>query len=128
MKNPKSISDRQKFIASAKNSKILTRKCKDCSTIMLATILYCEKCHGKNFKLIEYPGSGYVTTFTIHTVPPEGFEDVDSYAWVVFTLDDILVRASGFLPHIKKPSDLPIGSKVNVQGFDEKHGLVLKKL
>jgi uncharacterized OB-fold protein len=119
---------REKFIASAKNSKILTRKCKDCSTIMLATILYCEKCHGKNFNLIEYPGRGYVTTFTIHTVPPEGFEDVDSYAWVVFTLDDILLRASGFLPNIKKPSDLPIGSKVKVHGFDEKHGLVLKKL
>jgi uncharacterized OB-fold protein len=128
LNNSTSINVREKFIASAKKSKILTRKCKDCNTINLATILYCEKCHGKNFNLIEYPGEGYVTTFTIHTVPPEGFEDVESYAWVVFTLDDILVRASGFLPNIKKPSDLPIGSKVNVQGFDEKHGLVLKKL
>ncbi|MDW3629961.1 MAG: nucleotide-binding protein [Nitrososphaeraceae archaeon] len=128
MNNPKNIGVREKFIASAQNSKILARKCNDCNTIMLATILYCEKCHGKKFNLIEYPGKGSVNTFTIHTVPPEGFEDVDSYAWVIFTLDDILLRASGFLPDIKKPSDLPIGSRIKVKGFDEKHGLVLKKL
>ena len=95
---------------------------------MLATVLYCEKCHGKKFNLIEYPGKGYVDTFTIHTVPPEGFEDVESYAWVVFTIDDKLLRTSGFLPNIKKPSDLPIGTEVEVNGFDEKHGLILKKL
>ena len=128
MNNPNNIGVREKFIASAQNSKILARKCNDCNTIMLATILYCEKCHGKKFNLIEYPGTGSVNTFTIHTVPPEGFEDVDSYAWVIFTLDDILLRASGFLPDIKKPSDLPIGSRIKVKGFDEKHGLVLKKL
>ena len=119
---------REKFIASAQNSKILARKCNDCSTIMLDTILYCEKCHGKKFTLIEYDGRGNVNTFTIHTVPPEGFEDVDSYAWVVFTLDDALLRVSGFLPEIKQPSDLPIGSKVRVNGFDKKHGLLLKKI
>jgi hypothetical protein len=128
LNNPKSTGVREKFIASAQNSKILARKCSNCNTIMLATILYCEKCHGKKFNLIEYPGRGYVNTFTIHTVPPEGFEDIDSYAWVVFTLDDILLRASGFLPDIKKPSDLPIGSKVKVHGFDQKHGLILEKL
>lgn len=128
MKNVTSVGVREKFISSAQNSKILARKCKDCNTIMLATILYCEKCHGKKFNLIEYPGKGYVDTFTIHTVPPEGFEDVESYAWVVFTVDDILLRASGFLPGIKKPSDLPIGSEVEVNGFDKKHGLVLKKI
>jgi uncharacterized protein len=37
------------------------------------------------------------------------------------------VRASGFLPGIESPKDLPIGSKVKVKGFDPKHGLVLQK-
>ena len=119
---------REKFIESARDSKILAKKCDDCSTIRIATVLYCENCHGSKYNLLEYPGIGYVNTFTIHTVPPEGFEDVDGYAWVVFTLDDVSIRASGFLPGIKKPADLPIGSKVKVNGFDEKHGLVLKKL
>jgi uncharacterized protein len=119
---------REKFIESAQESKIIAKRCNDCSTIRIATVLYCEKCHGKKYNSIEYPGIGYVNTFTIHTVPPEGFEDVDSYAWVVFNLDEVSIRASGFLPGIKKPADLPIGSKVKVTGFDEKHGLVLKKL
>ena len=119
---------REKFIESADDFKILAMKCDDCSTIRIATVLYCENCHGRKYNLIEYPGIGYVNTFTIHTVPPDGFEDVDGYAWVVFTLDDVSIRASGFLPGIKKPADLPIGSKVKVTGFDEKHGLVLKKL
>jgi uncharacterized OB-fold protein len=119
---------REKFIESARDSNILAKKCDDCSTIRIATVLYCENCHGSKCNLLEYPGIGYVNTFTIHTVPPEGFEDVDGYAWVVFTLDDVSIRASGFLPGIKKPADLPIGSKVKVNGFDERHGLVLKKL
>ena len=119
---------REKFIASANKSKILVKKCDNCGTVVLETILYCENCQGNKFTLIEYDGVGVVNTFTIHTVPPDGFEDVDSYAWVVFTLDDIPLRVSGFLPGIKQPADLPIGSKVNVVGFDKKHGLVLKKL
>ena len=128
MTNLNSSGVREKFKKSAQESKILVKRCDDCSTIRIATILYCENCHGRKYNLIEYPGMGYVDTFTIHTVPPEGFEDVDGYAWVVFTLDDVSIRASGFLPGIKKPADLPIGSKVKVTEFNEKHGLVLKKL
>jgi hypothetical protein len=119
---------REKFITSANKSKILTRKCDNCGTVILETILYCEKCQGNKFTLIEYDGIGIVNTFTIHTVPPEGFEDVESYAWVVFTLDNIPLRISGFLPGIKQPAELPIGSKVQVIRFDKKHGLVLKKV
>ena len=128
MSNPIHRGVREKFIASAEKSKILARKCDDCGTVILETVLYCEKCQGNKFTLIEHDGIGMVNTFTIHTVPPEGFEDVESYAWVVFTLDNIPLRISGFLPGIKQPADLPIGSKVQVIGFDKKHGLVLKKV
>ncbi|MGD1835694.1 MAG: Zn-ribbon domain-containing OB-fold protein [Nitrososphaeraceae archaeon] len=119
---------REQFIQSANNSKILSKKCLKCQHVMLETILYCEKCNNNKFELVEYNGTGTVNTFTIHSVPPEGFDDVQSYAWVVFTLDDINFRVSGFLPGIQKPADLPIGSKVKVIGFDEKHGLTLKKI
>jgi uncharacterized OB-fold protein len=105
----------------------LGRKCDNCGTVNLETILYCENCQHNKFTMIEYNGVGTVNTFTIHAVPPEGFDDVDSYAWVVFTIDGIPLRVSGFLPGIKKPADLPIGSKVKVVGFDKKHGLLLKK-
>ena len=53
--------------------------------------------------------------------------DAGSYAWVVFKVDGAQLRASGFLPGIKTPADLPIGSKVRVTGYDAKHGLMLQK-
>ena len=128
LSNPISTGVREKFISSALKSKILARKCDDCGTVILETVLYCEKCQGNKFTIIEYDGIGVVNTFTIHTVPPEGFEDVDSYAWVIFTLDNVPLRVSGFLPGIKLPAELPIGSKVRVNGFDNKHGLLLTKI
>lgn len=119
---------REKFISSAKNSKILVMRCTNCKTIILETMVYCTKCQNNKFDVIELDGIGKVITFTIHAVPPEGFDDVESYAWVVFSLEGAPIRVSGFLPGIKSPSDLPIGSKVKVAGFDEKHGLVIKKI
>jgi uncharacterized protein len=46
---------------------------------------------------------------------------------VVFKLDSAPLRASGLLPGIKTPADLPIGTKVRVAGYDPKHGLMLQK-
>ncbi len=117
---------RHKFIESANNSKILANKCKKCNHIMLETVLFCEKCFSKDFSLIEFPSVGTVETFTIQAVAPEGFEDVDSYAWVVFQLESAPIKASGFLPGIKTPEDLPLGTRVQVKGFN-KHGLILEK-
>jgi hypothetical protein len=42
-------------------------------------------------------------------------------------LKDEPIKASGFLSNISTSNDLPIGSKVRVTGFDERHGLLLKK-
>ncbi len=94
---------------------------------MLETVLYCEKCSGGKFEYTELEGAGTVVTYTIQAVAPEGFEDAGSYAWVVFKVDNAHLRASGFLPGIKAPADLPIGTKVRVKGFDAKHGLLLEK-
>ena len=94
---------------------------------MLETMYYCSGCSSSDFEFVELPGIGTVVTHTIQAVAPEGFEDINSYAWVVFKLQDAPISASGFLPGIKKPADLPIGSRVKVEGFDKKHGLLLKK-
>ena len=95
---------------------------------MLETVYYCPVCSKSDFELVEFDGLGTVVTHTIQAVAPEGFEDLDSYAWVVFNVDNTIIRASGFLPGIKVPADLPIGSKVKVTGYDKKHGLSLQKL
>lgn len=127
MKN-ESIQTQNKFIDSAIKGKILVNKCRNCGQLMLETVYYCPVCSKSDFELVEFDGIGTVVTHTIQAVAPEGFEDLDSYAWVVFNVDNTPIRASGFLPGIKVPADLPIGSKVKVTGHDKKHGLSLQKL
>lgn len=118
---------RDKFIAAANRKKILAHKCAKCGHLMLETVLFCEKCSASKFEHAELEGSGTVVTYTIQAVAPEGFEDAGSYAWVVFKIDNTSLRASGFLPGVSTPKDLPIGTKVRVAGFDQKHGLMLQK-
>jgi len=120
-------SSHQKFIEAANRKKILAHKCTNCGRLMLETVLFCEKCSGSKFEHTELDGAGTVVTYTIQAVAPEGFEDAGSYAWVVFKIDNSQLRASGFLPGIKTPADLPIGTRVRVAVFDPKHGLMLQK-
>src|SRR3989442_15903456 len=121
------LSPREKFITAARRQKLLSNKCSRCGHLMLVTVYYCEKCFSHTFESIELEGIGKVVTYTIQAVAPEGFEDAGSYAWVVFKIDNSQLRASGFLPGIKTPAELPIGTRVRVAGFDPKHGLMLKK-
>ena len=123
----KNSSTHERFIQAANNGKILANKCKNCGMVMLETMYYCSECSKSDFEFIELPGIGTVVTHTIQAVAPEGFEDVSSYAWVVFKLQDAPISASGFLPGIKTPADLLIGSTVKVKGYDAKHGLTLEK-
>jgi uncharacterized protein len=125
LSTPKSTMER--FIEAANRKKILAQKCLKCNHLMLETVIFCEKCSGNKFEQVDLEGNGVVVTYTIQAVVPEGFEDAGSYAWVVFQVDDAPLRASGFLPGIKTPADLPIGTKVRVAGYDPKHGLLLQK-
>ena len=120
-------STHQKFIEAANRKKILAHKCTKCGHLMLETVLFCEKCSASKFEHVELEGAGTVVTYTIQAVAPEGFEDAGSYAWVVFNVDGSQLRASGFLPGVKTPADLPISTRVKVAGYDQKHGLMLQK-
>ena len=122
------INRRSRFIEGASRGKILANKCTKCGYSTLETVYYCEKCSSDSFTMKEYEGLGSVVTFTIQTVAPEGFTDAGLYAWVVFSVDGAPFKVSGFLKDVRSPSDLPIGSKVQVSGFDEKHGLILKRI
>jgi uncharacterized OB-fold protein len=124
----KKHSSREQFIETAKTGKILVNQCTKCNNHVLETVYYCDKCFSRSFKQVSYNGKGKVITYTVQSVVPEGFEDVDSYAWVVFKLDESGVNVSGFLPGISSPSDLPLGTPVKVVDFNDKHGLVLEKL
>lgn len=110
----KKQSTRERFIEFAKKGEILLNQCTKCKNIMLETVYYCDKCFSNSFKHISYSGKGRVITYTIQSVAPEGFEDVNSYAWVIFKLDNCDVNVSGFLPGVSNPSDLPLGDRKSV--------------
>ena len=122
------LGTREKFILSANKGKILANKCLKCGHAMLETVYFCDKCFSSKFEPVEFEGIGKIVTYTIQALAPEGFEDIESYAWVVFKVDTAPFRASGFLSGVKSPKDLPIGAKVKVAGFEPKHGLLLQKL
>ena len=126
--NLKKQSSREQFIEYAKTGKILVNQCIKCNNLLLETMYYCDKCFSSSFKQVSYTGTGKVVTYTIQSVSPEGFEDVNSYAWVVFKLDECKLNVSGFLPGISSPNDLPLGTPIKIIDFSEKHGLVLEKL
>ena len=121
------LSAKPEFIENAKAGNVLARRCTKCSEIHLATVYFCKKWGNKEFEDDVINGKGKIVTYTIMTVPPEGFEEFAPYAWAVMELDDVSgVRISGFLPHIAKPSELPIGTEAKIVGFDQR-GIVLEK-
>lgn len=121
------LSAKEEFISSAKLGKILARKCTKCGFLHLATTYFCQNCGNRGFENTLIEGKGSVVTYTIITVPPAGYEKYTPYAWVVITLDGIDLRISGFMHDIKSPSDLPLGTKARVAGYDER-GILLEKL
>ena len=111
------LSAKEDFIENAKNGKILTRQCTECNELHLATVYFCKKCGNKDFQNRSLDGIGKIVTYTIMTVPPEGFEQYSPYAWAVMELNDSDVRISGFLPDIGKPEDLPVGTPAKTVSY-----------
>ena len=120
------LSAKQEFIDVAKSGKVLARKCKKCGELHLATVYYCQNCGNKEFENAILEGVGSIVTYTIITVPPAGFEKYTPYAWVVLSLDNSKLRVSGFMGGIAKPSDLPVGIKAKIVGFDDR-GILIEK-
>lgn len=114
------------FIDAVKSGKVLAKKCTNCDNLHLATVYFCQNCGHKGFENKFLEGTGTVATYTIITVPPAGFEKYTPYAWVVMNLDGYDLRISGFLGDIGSPSQLPVGSKVKIIGYDDR-GIILEK-
>lgn len=121
------LSAKEEFVNNAKSGKILARKCTKCGYLHLATTYFCQNCGNRGFENVTIEGKGTVVTYTIITVPPAGYEKYTPYAWVVIKLDEADLRISGFMKNIKSPSDLPLGIKAKVSGYDEL-GIHIEKL
>ena len=119
--------EKEEFIEKIKAGKVLARKCVKCGHLHLATVFFCQNCGSKQFENDILDGKGSIATYTIIVVPPAGFESYVPYAWVVLALDKIPdLRISGFMPGIKDPSDLPIGTRAKITGFDDR-GIIIEK-
>ena len=121
------LSAKEEFINNAKSGKILARKCTKCGYLHLATTYFCQNCGNKGFENVSIEGKGTIVTYTIITVPPAGYEKYTPYAWVVIKLDGVDLQISGFMQNITSPSDLPLGAKTKVAGYDER-GILIEKL
>ncbi len=117
---------KQEFVNEARQGNILAVKCAKCSMLQLGTVYFCSECGSKEFVDEKIKGRGTVATYTIITVPPAGFESYAPYAWAVVKLDGVSLRVSGFMAGIASTSDLPVGCRVKVTGFDER-GIILEK-
>jgi uncharacterized OB-fold protein len=120
------LSAKQEFIDAVKLGKVLVKKCTKCAHLHLATVYFCQNCGNKGFENKLLGGTGTVATYTIITVPPAGFEKYTPYAFVVMKLDGYDLRISGFLGGIGSPSQLPVGTKVKIIGYDDR-GILLEK-
>lgn len=117
---------KEEFINYTKEGKILARKCTKCGHLHLVTTYFCQNCGNKGFENAIVDGKGTVVTYTIITVPPEGFEKYVPYAWVVMKVDNSELSISGFMGGIKSPADLPLGTKIKIVDHDER-GIILQK-
>ena len=93
----------------------------------LVTTYFCQNCGNKGFENVLIEGKGTIVTYTIITVPPAGYEKYTPYAWVVIKLDGADLQISGFMKNINSPSDLPLGTKTKIAGYDER-GILIEKL
>ena len=117
--------DGGRFGEEARRGAVLARRCSSCSRLSLSTSRYCA-CGSASFEEVSVEGKGTISTYTIITVPPEGFEEHVPYAWAVMAVDGTDLRISGFMASIASPDQLPIGSRARVAGFDGR-GLVLER-
>ncbi len=120
------MSGQKAFSESAKSGKVLLAKCSKCGELHLGTVMFCAKCGSRKFDSQEVDARGTVATYTIITVPPDGFEKYAPYAWVVMALDGTDLRISGFMAGIASPDDLPVGVRIRVTGDDER-GVIMER-
>ncbi|HVB12725.1 MAG TPA: Zn-ribbon domain-containing OB-fold protein [Nitrososphaerales archaeon] len=101
----------KEFQEGIREGKIEGYKCSKCGHKQIDIIEFCPVCHSPDLEKVEFSGKGSVVTYTIQLVAPEQFMNEVPYAWAVINLDDG-PRVTGWIPFISKPSDLPVGQRV----------------
>lgn len=85
--------------------------CDECDHEQFAPMVRCPKCHGKTISTRQFSNSGKVVSYTIQTVAAESFLNETPFAYAIVDLDDG-PKIACWIPWISKPSELPLGTKV----------------
>lgn len=101
----------REFQEAIKEGKIEGYRCANCGHMQIDIIEFCPVCHSSELRKTVFSSTGKVVTFTIQQVAPEQFMNEVPYAWAVVQLENG-PRITGWIPFVSKPSDLPIGQKV----------------
>ncbi len=99
------------FQEGIREGKIEGYKCAKCGHKQIDIIDFCPVCHSPDLQKVEFSGKGTIVTYTIQLVAPEQFMNEVPYAWAVIDLDEG-PRITGWIPFISKPSELPVGQRV----------------
>lgn len=116
----------KEFQDGVRQGKIEGCECLKCGNKQIDILEFCPHCHSPELKKVEFSKTGSVVTYTIQMVAPEQFMNEVPYAWAIIQLDDG-PRTTGWIPFISKPSDLPVGQRVE---FKKSYlpGLVFEKI
>jgi len=114
------------YIEAARNGVLKGVKCSNCGHSQVTTTEICPKCGSSKLEKTDFAGEGSIVTYTILDVPSELFIDEAPYAFIVVQLDHG-PRCTGWMPYVKKSSDITIGDKVRfVKTY--KPGMVFEKI
>ncbi len=85
--------------------------CNACSYDQFSPMMRCSKCRSTDISRRQFSTTGTVVSYTIQSVAAEEFLNETPFAFAVIQLDDG-PKVSGWIPWIGRPSELPMGSKV----------------
>ncbi len=109
-----------------RDNRIVGFHCQGCKYDQFSPMLRCPKCRSSDITTREFSITGTVESYTIQTVAAEQFLNETPFAFVVVKLDDG-PRISGWIEWIARPSDLPMGQKVQFRS-SYKPGMIFDKV
>jgi uncharacterized OB-fold protein len=100
------------FVDYLLQGKVMATKCRSCGTITFPPKMDCPSCLASNAEWFEVSGTATLSTYSIVTYGPSGFEDDAPYTLAVADFGNF--RMFGRMCKDIPPADLKVGMKVRV--------------
>lgn len=113
-------------LSSAGKGLLIGRKCLGCLRVTFIDELRCRACHKQQFARVLSKGEGEVLSFTIVAFPAEAFAAYGPYAFVVVKVAEG-GATTGWMPSVRDPRDIKVGTRVRVVPSPEGRGIAFEK-